>query len=188
MTNDVRASATAARGVRSPTGTLVAEEAPLDWLRELAGRRPTPLYAVIDACDEIAVAQRAHAAGERAVSLYRGWAEQEYWAIAPYLFEVDEETLDWIIASLWDKPWGIFVVASMDLESVRRHLRHFLIVEDPDGAPMYFRFYDPRAARAFLFGPDFENVQAFLGPLEGVVLAEAAAEARFLTIQSMDGY
>lgn len=128
---------------------LQTRTASLDELRELAaaGR----LYAVIDACDTPAVPMKAAELGEeRAVSLYRGSAEEMYWAIAPYLFAVDEALLDWIVAELWTEPWGIFAVTDADLEAVRRHFRRFLLVQSPEGEQWYFRFYDPRVLPTFL--------------------------------------
>jgi hypothetical protein len=61
---------------------LQMRTASVEELRELAaaGR----LYAVIDACDTPAVPEKAREVGEtRAVSLYRGSADEMYWAFAP---------------------------------------------------------------------------------------------------------
>jgi hypothetical protein len=118
-------------------------------LRELADQGC--LYAVLDACDTPAVSQKAGELGmERAVSLYRGSADEMYWAIAPYLFAVDAELLDWITATLWGGPWGIFAVADTGLEELRKHFRRFLLVHSPEGEQLYFRFYDPRVLAGFL--------------------------------------
>lgn len=139
---------------------LQTRTASLDELRELAaaGR----LYAVIDACDTPAVPAKAAELGEeRAVSLYRGSAEEMYWAIAPYLFAVDGALLDWIVAELWTEPWGIFAVADADLEAVRRHFRRFLLVQSPEGEQWYFRFYDPRVLSAYLLGCSAAELKSF---------------------------
>lgn len=140
--------------------------ASLDELRELAGAGR--LYAVIDACDTPAVPAKAMEVGEeRAVSLYRGSAEEMYWAIAPYLFAINGELLDWIVAELWTEPWGIFAVADEDLEAVRRHFRRFLLVLSPEGEQWYFRFYDPRVLPTFLESADPFQTDDLFGILRG---------------------
>jgi hypothetical protein len=151
---------------------LQTRTASLEELRELAaaGR----LYAVVDACDTPAVPEKARELGEaRAVSLYRGTADEQYWAFAPYLFAVDGDVLDWIVADLWTEPWGIFAVADGDIEAVRRHFRRFLLVQAPNGEQWYFRFYDPRVIAGFL--PSFSREQ--LSILYGVVSAYGTAGA-----------
>ncbi|HEU0055456.1 MAG TPA: DUF4123 domain-containing protein, partial [Longimicrobium sp.] len=109
------------------------------------------LYAVLDACDTPAVPEKCADLGpDRAACLYLGSAAEQYWAFAPYLFMVNEELLDWIMAKLWDEPFGIFAVAQAPVDEVRRHFRRFLLVDAPDGERWYFRFYDPRVLAPFL--------------------------------------
>jgi hypothetical protein len=144
---------------------LSSREGTLDDLRQLAasGR----LHAILDACDTPAVPEKcAELGSERAVSLYRGSAEEMYWAIAPYLVVVDEEVLGWITRELWEEPWGIFAVADADLETMRRHFRRFLLVHAPDGEQWYFRFYDPRVLPVFLSSCTEAEQREMFGPLE----------------------
>lgn len=151
--------------VDAPAPSLLSvRAAPLDELRALAeaGR----LYAVLDACDTPSVPAMAREVGEaRAVSLYRGSAEEEYWAIAPYLFAVDGALLDWIVETLWAEPFGIFAVADTDLEAVRRHFRRFLRVKSPEGEDWYFRFYDPRVLKTYLRSCTRSELSEFFGPV-----------------------
>lgn len=143
------------------------------------------LYAVLDACDEPRVPAKVRELGpDRAVSLYRGRAEEDLAAIAPYLAAVDAPLLEWIAASLWTSPWGIFAVAEAGLEQVRTHFRKFLLVEAPDGDSWYFRFYDPRVLERFLPTCDAAQLTDFFGPVSaygwtdpdsyGVILARQA--------------
>ena len=151
---------------------LTTRTASLEELRELAaaGR----LYAVIDACDTPAVPEKARELGDaRAVSLYRGTADEQYWAFAPYLFAVDGELLDWIVAELWSEPWGIFAVADADLEAVRRHFRRFLLVQSPEGEQWYFRFYDPRVLRTFLQGANRSELSELLASVASFGIGNA---------------
>ena len=65
------------------------------------------LYAILDACDTPSVVEKVKELGdERAVSLYRGTAEEEFESIAPYLVVVDTAVFDWIAETLWAEPWG----------------------------------------------------------------------------------
>ena len=146
-------------------------ESSMDDLRDVCRQQPGTLYAILDACDEPRVPKKVEELGpERAVSLYRGAAQRDYWAIAPYLVQVDEELLDWIVENLWDDPWGIFAVADAELAELRKHFRRFLMVEDPDGEKIYFRFYDPRVLLQFLLTFDDEETTRFFGPNKCVML------------------
>ena len=129
---------------------LRVEKCPEETLKTLAAQER--LFAIVDACDAPQVPEVCEALGKsRAVSLYSGEAAVMYSDIAPYLFQVDAMVLDWLQQSLWHEPWGVFVVApGSDLESLRKHFRQFLIVLDPEGEEMYFRFYDPRVLSTFL--------------------------------------
>lgn len=152
---------------------LQTRTASLEELRELAvaGR----LYAVIDACDTPAVPEMAWELGEtRAVSLYRGTADEMYWAFAPYLFAVDGDVLDWIVAELWSEPWGIFAIADADLEAVRRHFRRFLLVQAYDGEQWYFRFYDPRVLPTFLETSDQHQLRELFPRLKALLVADGS--------------
>lgn len=124
------------------------------------------LYAVLDACDEPRIPARMRELGDhRAVSLYRGSAEADLAAIAPYLAAVDGLMLEWIAAHLWTAPWGIFAVSDAGLEAVRTHFRKFLLVDAPDGDKWYFRFYDPRVLARFLPTCDAGQLTDFFGPV-----------------------
>lgn len=134
------------------------------------------LFALIDACDQPAVPQRADRNGSAAASLYLGWAAREFWAVAPYLFVVDESTLEWILSDLWGQPWGVFLVTEASFDDVRRHLRKFLYVRDPDDRKVYFRFYDPRVLPTFLESADEATAREFFGPIAKFAVANGDNE------------
>jgi hypothetical protein len=122
------------------------------------------LYAILDACDESRIPRKVHELGpERAVSLYRGWAERDMWEIAPYLVQVDTQLFQWIIDNLWERPWGLFILARTDLASLRTHFRRFLMVSDLKGDQMYFRYYDPRVLEIYLKSCNVEELNCFFG-------------------------
>lgn len=131
-------------------------------LRQLAAEGS--LYAVLDACDEPRVPVKIRELGKAAASLYQGKAQEELWAIAPYIVHADAPLVDWLAASLWTSPWGIFVNASVDLATLRTHLRRFLFVDAPDAESWYFRFYDPRVLQRFLPTCSAGQLSDFFGP------------------------
>lgn len=125
------------------------------------------LYVVVDACSvPLAPAKVVERGSQQAVSLYSGSAEEEFWEVAPYLMRVDELVLSWILeTSSKVEGWGIFIASRADMETLRRHLRHFLKVQAPDGDIWMFRFYDPRVMRPFLTTSDAGELRSFLGPI-----------------------
>jgi hypothetical protein len=123
------------------------------------------LFAVLDACDEPVVVEQVRSMDDRAVSLYRSPAAEDLYAIAPYLVQVDAATLDWITATLWARPWGMFALADIELEALRTHFRKFLLVDAPGGDQWYFRFYDPRVLEQFLTAADASQLVDFFGPV-----------------------
>ncbi len=131
------------------------------------------LWTIVDACNQPLVPPKMYEIGEaKAVSLYQGEAEYKYAEVAPYLAHVDRSLLDWILSDLWAKPWGVFAVVKSDLETLRRHFRKFLMVKDPDGGKMYFRYYDPRVLRVFLPTCLDEELEKLFGPVQAYGVGE----------------
>jgi hypothetical protein len=146
----------------SGSGLLQVQPMSLEQLRKFA--EGGYLYGILDACDAPAVPPKMEELGEqRAVSLFRGAAEEQYSAIAPYLVAVDPPMLDWIVETLWKDPWGIFVLAKADLDTLRQHFRRFLIVQLPDGEKWFFRYYDPRIFRVYLPNCNAGELRKFFG-------------------------
>lgn len=61
---------------------------------------------------------------------------------------------------------------------VHRHFRKFNVVYDPQGKPLFFRYYDPRVLVEALAVLEPEQLESFFGPVESLVLADA--DARFV--------
>lgn len=134
-------------------------------VRVLASRTTPQLFALLDSCIDSQISHKAMELSPTARSLFRGVEEREYWAIAPYLFRVDEVLFDWILDHLWSKPWGFFLTSEADIDILRRHLRRFLIVQIPDGRKVLFRYFDPRILRPFLKSSTQEELLRFFGPM-----------------------
>ena len=144
-----------------------------DTLRDLADS--ARLYALVDACDAPDVpGKMAEWGEERAVSLYRGLPEDEFSSFAPYLARVDGDALDWIADTLWPTPWGLFVVSGETLPALRSHFRRFLLVDDPQGEEMYFRFYDPRVLQKYLPTCSDRELRQVYGSVEAFAFGEPA--------------
>jgi len=159
-----------------PQTSLHVRDGSFKDLQKMAGEGR--LHAILDACNEPAVPPKVTELGpERAVSLYRGQAEHEQWAVAPYLAKADEALVDWIAKTLWKKPWGIFALAEGDLKTLRKHFRRFLMVEDPEGEAMYFRYYDPRILAAFLPPCTAEELKTFFGPVKAYAVGDPESDA-----------
>lgn len=152
---------------------LDVETRPIEALDVLS--RQGGLFALVDACDAPEVPVMCQSlGGSHAVSLYSGDAAVAYSDVAPYLFHVDvEEVLNWLRQQFQDVSWGLFVLApGSDLEALRKHFRQFLIVQDPDGEKMYFRFYDPRVLSVFLPTCLSAEVRTLFGPVAAFGLVE----------------
>jgi len=127
------------------------------------------LYAVLDAADAPDVPARMIEPGVQARALYSSRVNPELAEAAPYLVRVNLELMGWIHEKLWADHWGILIEAQMELADLRRHLRHFLLTEDPQGRELYFRFYDPRTLRTFLPSCNPDELAEFFGPVEAYI-------------------
>jgi hypothetical protein len=131
------------------------------------------LFAIVDATGANAVLEKvAELGNERAVSLFRGSAEEEFESVAPYLVAVDSSVFDWISATFGQEPWGVFIHSGSDLAALRTHFRKFLTVKSPEGDDWYFRYYDPRVLEPFLESCTTEELDDFFGPVERFGLSD----------------
>jgi len=162
----------------APAELLNAQATSLEQLRRFA--EAGFLYAVLDSTDRPKVPQKALELGERAASLFRGSPDENNWAVAPYLVEVDSAVLDWIVEHLWQEPWGVFIMSKADMELLRNHLRRFLMVELPDGERWFFRFYDPRILKAYLPSCNRWELERFFGPVRAFTLLDQETSALWI--------
>jgi Domain of unknown function (DUF4123) len=134
------------------------------------------LFAILDACDTPSVVEKVKELGDqRAVSLYRGSAEEYLESIAPYLVVVDTELFDWINGTLWSEPWGVFAISDSSLAALRTHFRKFLLVESPAGEEWYFRYYDPRVLARYLPTCTETELNEFFGSVSTFAVTTAEA-------------
>jgi len=105
--------------------------------------------------------------GARFESLYEGWSKAQLALFAPYLVSLPPrlKLLEELVSKGWGKSWGIYLTCNLPFHEVRHHFRQFLILNMPDGDPVYFRFYDPRVLRAYLPTCRPEEISQFFGPV-----------------------
>jgi hypothetical protein len=135
-------------------------------IQELRAKKE-PLYAILDAARDPLILARLVKCQEDHQSLYEGSAGNQLAAAAPYLVSLPRESafLDTLIRDGWGKSWGVYLTCDKPFKEVRKHLRHFLMVELEGGENVYFRFYDPRALRVFLPTCTPSEVNQFFGPI-----------------------
>lgn len=113
--------------------------------------------------------------------LYRGELEPDLAEVAPYLVHLKPEApfTEWLLGECWGKHWGIFATSAEDIDTVRRHFRNFLMVKDPEGAQVYFRYYDPRVLRTFLPTCSAEETNFVFGPITSYLCESDKPETLF---------
>lgn len=166
--------------------TMEREASPVRAL--LFGGEGELTYAVLDGAAVPDVLDHLVSDTPPNVCLYRGELEPDMAEVAPYLVQLEAESpfLEWLLREGWGKSWGVFVQTTVPLEDLRRHFRRSLIVHDPEGEPMYFRYYDPRVLRIFLPTCNAEELRSMFGPVSRF-LVEAEDPARCLEFSLQEG-
>jgi len=145
-------------------------------VEHLFSQPETNLYAVLDGASVPDLPQILWEHEPEHVCLYRGELEPDIAEVAPYLvkLEYDHPFTKLVYEQGWGKHWGIFVVtpAEVNIRAMRQHFRRFLMVYDPDGKFIYFRYYDPRVLRVYLPTCNAEDINVVFGPISCYVLED----------------
>jgi hypothetical protein len=106
--------------------------------------------------------------------LYRGELEPDIAEVAPYLvlLKPGQPFTDWLLTEGWGKHWGIFAISPADFKATQKHFRTFLMVKDPDGKQLYFRYYDPRVLRIYLPTCNAAETATVFGPVRSYTLED----------------
>lgn len=155
---------------------------PPDLLETLRGAQP--LFALVDAARDERIPALISESGEEHACLYEAPASEEHAEVAPYLVSLPPRSplLELLLRRGWGRRWGVFLTSHESLAKVRKHFRHFLIVES-EGEEYLFRFYDPGILRLFLPVCNGEETSQFFGPVE-TYLMEGADPAMLLKYQA----
>ena len=134
-------------------------------------------YAILDGASVPGLLERLAEDAPEFACLYRGELAPDMARVAPYLvrLEPDAPFTDWVLAEGWGRHWGVFVLSFAELAGLQRHFRRFLIVKDPMGRQIYFRYYDPRVLRVYLPTCNAEELKFLFGPVEGFALEDEDA-------------
>ncbi|MEZ0469754.1 DUF4123 domain-containing protein [Luteimonas salinilitoris] len=126
------------------------------------------LYAVLDGARNAGIHPAVLESQCEFECLYTGELAPDLRQAAPYLVKLERDLpfTDMLIRKGWGDSWGIFLRSPAAFRDLRRHLRKFLMVYDPDLKPMYFRYYDPRVLRIFLPTCDKAQLAEFFGPVQ----------------------
>ncbi|MBL8896540.1 MAG: DUF4123 domain-containing protein [Planctomycetes bacterium] len=160
----------------------------LELLREQLFRDPSAsTFAVLDGAriEKLASALETH--GAEAQCLLAGKLSPSVARTAPYLvrLERDASFTTWLLERGWGKSYGVFVRATLELGTLRRHLKRFLVVAGPDGQRLFFRFYDPRVLRLYLPTLNAEEMAQVFGPVRAYAME--SADGRELLAFTPDG-
>jgi len=141
------------------------------------GKNPT-VFALLDgaSCPNLVKSLFEHKPDH--CCLYPGELTPDMAAMAPYLVRLEpgKEFTKFVLTEGWGAHWGVFVVSSSDLRTLRDHFREFHKVELPDQRTVIFRYYDPRVLRIFLPVCNQAELTLFFGPVKTfVVEGEAPA-------------
>ena len=141
-------------------------------VNELYATDTTHAYAVLDGASIRDLLPMLDEHRPESACLYWGELEEDLEYAAPYLVRLERDTpfMTWLLNEGWGKHWGIFALSSADLKTVRRHFRTFLMVRDPNGKKLYFRYYDPRVLRVYLPTCNIEEMSMVFGPVQAFVL------------------
>ena len=169
----------------APALSPEAQEAVLAFL----ARQPAPPFALVDAARDPAALAALRTSGELYYSLYDGPEGDRLADVAPYLVKLSRESrlLERMVRRHWGKSWLCLLGSDADFTTVRRHLRRFLMVESPDGKPMYFRFYDPRVLVAFLPTCTPAECSEFFGPVAWFLVESEAKSGALVLARDQDG-
>ncbi|MGA2498904.1 MAG: DUF4123 domain-containing protein [Tepidisphaeraceae bacterium] len=83
---------------------------------------------------------------------------------------------EWLLSG-WGLSWGIYAVSSASMDALREHFRSLLMVLDPSGTLLFFRYYDPRVFGVYLPTVNEQEAGAVFGPVESYVFEEEDTHA-----------
>ena len=100
--------------------------------------------------------------------LYSGPLTSDLEIAAPYLVQLDHgyQYTHRFIQRVWGNSFGVFLRSGTSLKKLRRHLREFLVVRDPKGNRLLFRYYDPRVLRIYLPTCLPGELRSMFGPID----------------------
>ena len=145
----------------------------------LFGKGDASVFAVLGGAAARDLVKKLYEHEPEFCCLYRGELEPDTASVAPYLVRVEPEGefTEWLLREGWGVHWGIFMVSTASLRTLRNHFREFLKVELPDHRIVLFRFYDPRVFRSFIPACNAAELEKFFGPVQNFVMEGETPDA-----------
>lgn len=158
------AVATKAMGESSPQQTVQqAGYSPAETVLLNAMYAPCELvFAAVDASRDSRIPTFLDAGGE----MYLPLSETAFLVGLP----ADSRLVHVLIKDGWGRGWGFYGTSKTSLERVRDHFTSFVRLQTSSGAPVSFRFWDPRVLRAMVPAMPPEEADAFFGPCERIIV------------------
>jgi Domain of unknown function (DUF4123) len=145
------------------------------------GRGGSQVYMLLDTAHDQRIHVRLMELAEpvHTRSLYQGDIGESLAHVSPYLLSLREDQPEshWFAEAGFGQSWGLFIIAPIGFDELRRHLRKFNIVYRENGTPLVFRFYDPRVLRRFLPTCTPDELGRFFGPIESFLTETEEADA-----------
>jgi len=143
------------------------------WFKDLS--RAYRVWAVLDGARDKRIYSAVVGCYTDNCCLYSGDLPSDLKFAAPYLVSLDPEdrTTRYILRHAWGNSWGIFLRSTSSMETLRRHLKGMLIVKDPKGRRMLFRYYDPRVLRVYLPTCWPNELETVFGPIKAYLVEGA---------------
>lgn len=139
-----------------------------EQLRQYLFRDGTYTYAILDGASVPDLPVRLYEMNPPYLCLYRGELSDELIYVSPYLVVLfpDTQFTDWVLTECWGRHWGIFAQTPVSLTGMRKHFRRLLTVNNPEGKPMLFRYYDPRVLPPFLMTCSGDELEIIFGDVK----------------------
>ena len=136
------------------------------------------VWAILDGARDPRIWAQLHDSSMIHSCLYSGKISDDLKRAAPYLVRLAyrEEQSEALIRDGWGNSWGIFFRSRATLDTLRRHFRQFLLVQDPRGRRLVFRYYDPRVLRAYFPTCLGHELRALFGPVECFCVEDAHSD------------
>jgi Domain of unknown function (DUF4123) len=149
-----------------------------------------PVFMLVDAARDPAIYARLVALGDtlQARSMYQGDLGENLAHVSPYLLAIrgENDPGAWFATAGLGQSWGVFVIAKVGLNDLRRHLRKFNLVYTEAGTSLVFRYYDPRVLGIFLPTCNAGELKRFFGPVDSF-LAETVDGESLARFSLVDG-
>ena len=140
------------------------------WMEETLWPRgeKRDIWMIADAARDRAIFRMLLECGLEHSCLYSGPVPPALEIAAPYLVQLEyqDRSTRRFLEQGWGNSWGVLLKCDAGLNKLRRHLRQFLVVRDPRGNRLVFRYYDPRVLRVYLPTCFKDELQTVFGPIQ----------------------